>query len=92
MSFYIGFVFNPAVRVVDFKTGRQVPRGESSIPPGHRRQMQAYGQALQVIFPEHRIELALLYTEAPLLLAVPLEDALTSTHMSGNPNQESLST
>ncbi len=54
--------------------------------------MQAYGRALQVIFPEHRIELALLYTDAPLLLAVPLEDAFAATHMGGNPNQESLPT
>jgi ATP-dependent helicase/nuclease subunit A len=85
-------VTNEAVRVVDFKTGRQVPRNEEAIPPSHRRQMQAYGQALQVIFPGRRIEVALLYTEAPLLLPVPLEDAPTSTHMSGNPNQESFAT
>ncbi len=45
---------------------------------------------MQVIFPGRRIELALLYTEAPLLLAVPLEDAAAATHMGGNPNQESL--
>ncbi|WP_426267251.1 double-strand break repair helicase AddA [Sphingomonas sp. LHG3443-2] len=85
-------VTNEAVRVVDFKTGRQVPRSAEAIPPSHRRQMQAYGQALQVIFPGRRIELALLYTEAPLLLAVPLEDAPSSTHMGGNPKQEFFAT
>ncbi|WP_338504478.1 double-strand break repair helicase AddA [Sphingomonas kaistensis] len=85
-------VTESAVRVVDFKTGRQVPRSESTIPQSHRRQMQAYGRALQVIFPRHRIELALLYTDAPLLLTVPLEDLDAATHMGGNPNQESLPT
>jgi ATP-dependent helicase/nuclease subunit A len=85
-------VTEEAVRVVDFKTGRQVPRSEGAIPLSHRCQMQAYGRALEVIFPGRRIELALLYTEAPLLLPVPLEDAPTSTHMSGNPNQEPLAT
>nr|WP_314444717.1 double-strand break repair helicase AddA [uncultured Sphingomonas sp.] len=69
------------VRVVDFKTGRQVPRDAGAIPASHLRQMRAYGRALQVIFPRHRIELALLYTEAPLMLSVQLEDLPTATHM-----------
>ncbi|GAA4038715.1 double-strand break repair helicase AddA [Sphingomonas rosea] len=82
-------VTSEAVRVVDFKTGRRVPRSASAIPDSHRRQMQAYGRALSVIFPARRIELALLYSEAPALFAVALEDVGSPTHMSGNPNQES---
>ncbi|UUR08512.1 double-strand break repair helicase AddA [Sphingomonas glaciei] len=74
-------VTDTVVRVVDFKTGRQVPRSESAIPAGHLRQMRAYGQALQVIFPRHRIDLALLYTEAPRMLAVQLEELAAVTHM-----------
>ncbi len=74
-------VTDEVVRVVDFKTGRRVPGSADAIPPGHRRQMQAYGRALQVIFPRHRIELALLYTAAPLMLPVALEDAFATTHM-----------
>jgi ATP-dependent helicase/nuclease subunit A len=81
-------VTDEVVRVVDFKTGRQVPRSADAIPPGHRRQMQAYGRALQVIFPRHRIELALLYTAEPLLHPVPLEDRNVTTHMTLEPNQE----
>jgi ATP-dependent helicase/nuclease subunit A len=80
------------VRVVDFKTGRQVPKSPTAIPPAHVRQMRAYGQALRVIFPHHRIELALLYTEAPLMFSVPLEDPSAATHMQGEPNREPFAT
>jgi ATP-dependent helicase/nuclease subunit A len=74
-------VTDTLVRVVDFKTGRRVPPAAGAIPPSHLTQMQAYGRALQVIFPRHRIELALLYTEAPLMLRVQLEDLAAATHM-----------
>ena len=55
------------VQVVDFKTGR-VPSGDSEIPAAHRAQMQAYAEALQVIFPGRRIGAALLYTAGPKLI------------------------
>jgi ATP-dependent helicase/nuclease subunit A len=74
-------VTDEVVRVVDFKTGQRVPSGASTIPPSHVRQMRAYGQALQVIFPDRLVEMALLYTEAPLMLAVQLEDLSAPTHM-----------
>jgi ATP-dependent helicase/nuclease subunit A len=54
------------VSVVDFKTGR-VPPDADAIPTSHRRQMQAYGEALQVIFPGRAVRAALLYTAGPLL-------------------------
>jgi ATP-dependent helicase/nuclease subunit A len=76
------------VRVVDFKTGRRVPARAADVPDSHRRQMMAYGRALGVIFPGRRIELALLYTEAPLMIAVPLEPASAPSHMDIEPNQE----
>jgi ATP-dependent helicase/nuclease subunit A len=77
-----------AVRVVDFKTGRRVPASVAEVPDSHRRQMTAYGQALAIIFPGRRIELALLYTEAPRLLALSLEEVSSPSHMGVNPNQE----
>jgi ATP-dependent helicase/nuclease subunit A len=49
------------VLVVDFKTGR-APADESAIPSAHRAQMDAYVQALQVIFPQKQVRAALLYT------------------------------
>ncbi|WP_294173387.1 double-strand break repair helicase AddA [uncultured Sphingomonas sp.] len=56
------------VRVVDFKTGRQVPRSVAEVPQHHRRQMDAYAEALAVIFPGRPIRTALLYTAGPRLI------------------------
>ncbi|CAN5237553.1 double-strand break repair helicase AddA [soil metagenome] len=49
------------ILVVDFKTGR-APQSDDEIPEAHRLQMQAYCQALSVIFPDRRVGAALLYT------------------------------
>ena len=59
------------VRFVDFKTGSQVPADPDSIPRSHRLQMEAYRDALKVIFPAHAIEAALLYTSGPKIIALP---------------------
>ncbi|NTS64124.1 double-strand break repair helicase AddA [Sphingomonas sp. HHU CXW] len=61
------------VRVIDYKTGRQVPRDASAVPDYHLKQMAAYQAALAVIFPDHAVEVALLYTGGPVL--IPLDDA-----------------
>ena len=55
------------VSVIDFKTGK-VPASEADIPAAHRAQMQAYVQALAVIFPGREVRAALLYTAAPTLI------------------------
>ncbi|HTK58252.1 MAG TPA: double-strand break repair helicase AddA [Sphingomicrobium sp.] len=59
------------VRVIDFKTGRNIPAGVASIPPGHRAQMDAYAEALKIIFPGRRVEASLLYTAGPELITLP---------------------
>jgi ATP-dependent helicase/nuclease subunit A len=69
------------VRVVDFKTGRRVPLHVDEIPVFHLRQMAAYAEALRVIFPERKIEAALLYTAAPRLF--DLTDTLLAAHKPG---------
>ncbi len=66
------------VRVVDFKTGRRVPETLADVPTYHLDQMAAYAAALATIFPERRIEAALLYTGGPRLFA--LEPALLDRH------------
>ena len=55
------------ISVIDFKTGR-VPAGDADIPNAHRAQMQAYAEALRVIFPGRRISASLLYTAGPKLI------------------------
>jgi ATP-dependent helicase/nuclease subunit A len=59
------------VLVADFKTGRTVPSDLGDVPPSHLRQMAAYRAAMSVIFPDRRVEAALLYTAGPVLLALP---------------------
>ncbi|MFC7537500.1 double-strand break repair helicase AddA [Sphingomonas sp. GCM10030256] len=58
------------VRVIDFKTGRAVPANLGAVPRQHVQQMQAYADALQVIFPGRRVETALLYTAGPSLIVL----------------------
>ncbi len=77
------------VQVVDFKTGRIAPLGIDEVPAAHVRQMAAYAAALQVIFPDRRIEAALLYTSAPRLITLPAD--LLAAHNPGfPPTQENL--
>jgi ATP-dependent helicase/nuclease subunit A len=59
------------VRVIDFKTGQFVPADLNAVPAGHRAQMEAYAEALKVIFPGRRIEASLLYTSGPRLITIP---------------------
>ena len=59
------------VRVIDFKTGRSVPSDLASVPPAHRKQMEAYADALRIIFPNRKVEAALLYTAGPRLITLP---------------------
>ncbi|PZQ59268.1 MAG: double-strand break repair helicase AddA [Sphingomonas taxi] len=64
-------VTDGCVRAVDYKTGRSVPADVGEVPDYHLRQMAAYHAALQVIFPDARVEVALLYTAGPRLIALP---------------------
>jgi ATP-dependent helicase/nuclease subunit A len=77
------------VQVVDFKTGRIAPLTPEEVPSAHVRQMAAYAAALQVIFPNRRIEAGLLYTSAPRLITLP--DDLLAAHKPGfYPAEENL--
>ena len=61
------------VLVVDFKTGRRVPADIDQVPDHHLDQMSAYAAALAAIFPDRRIEAALLYTSGPVLIPLAAE-------------------
>jgi ATP-dependent helicase/nuclease subunit A len=69
------------VFLVDFKTGRRAPAGIDQVPDHHLRQMSAYAAALAAIFPDRRIEAALLYTSGPTL--IPLPQAVLEAHKPG---------
>ncbi len=57
--------------VIDFKTGRRVPRDAGSVPPHHVAQMAAYAAVLQRIYPARPVSAGLLYTGGPSLLLLP---------------------
>ncbi len=62
------------VLVVDYKTNRKPPADESGLPALYRRQMAAYRSLLTTIYPDRTVRCALLWTDAPRLMA--LEPAL----------------
>ncbi|MES2781242.1 MAG: double-strand break repair helicase AddA [Pseudomonadota bacterium] len=66
------------VRAIDFKTGRQIPQDQNSVPVPHLRQMAHYRAALQTIFPGSRVEVSLLFTHAPRFIL--LSDAILAPH------------
>ncbi|MBZ6379464.1 MULTISPECIES: double-strand break repair helicase AddA [Pacificimonas] len=56
------------VRLVDFKTDRNVPASLADVRERHKSQMDAYQRAAEAIFPGRRVECGLLYTAGPRLL------------------------
>ena len=61
------------VLVVDYKTARRPPQSLGEVPRPILRQMAAYAAALEQVWPGKRIDVALLYTATPHLIAVPAE-------------------
>lgn len=59
------------VQVVDFKSNINVPTAPELVPEGILQQMGAYCAALQKIYPKHRIESAILWSETAELMALP---------------------
>lgn len=66
------------VRVVDFKTGRSVPRDENGVIVPYLRQMAHYVAALETIFVGSVVEASLLFTHAPKLIT--LSDAVLAPY------------
>lgn len=64
------------VLAVDFKTNAEVPERAHDTPEALLRQMGAYAYALSLIYPDRRIETALLWTRTATLM--PLPHALVS--------------
>lgn len=72
------------ILAVDFKSNMSVPDTPTDCPDGLLRQMGAYGEALQLIYPKHRIETAILWTRPATLMPLPHDlvvTALQNTHI-----------
>jgi ATP-dependent helicase/nuclease subunit A len=59
------------VLVADFKTNRPSPARIEAADPAYLRQMAIYAAVLSEIFPDRRIEAAIVWTDGPKLMAVP---------------------
>jgi ATP-dependent helicase/nuclease subunit A len=59
------------VLAIDYKTNRVVPTGPEDTPEGILRQMAAYAQALAQLYPDRRIETAILWTTQAQLMPLP---------------------
>ncbi|MEM0944931.1 MAG: 3'-5' exonuclease, partial [Pseudomonadota bacterium] len=55
------------VLVVDFKSDAAVPADDEGVPQAYLAQLGAYGAALAGVYPDRRIETAILWTRAPRL-------------------------
>ncbi len=60
-----------AILAVDFKSNRSVPKTPEDTPDGVLRQMAAYQHGLAQIYPDHRIDTAIVWTAAPQLMRLP---------------------
>jgi ATP-dependent helicase/nuclease subunit A len=58
------------VLVIDYKSNAVVPDRPEAIPEGILRQLGAYAHMLGAIYPDRRIETAVLWTKAPRLMIV----------------------
>jgi ATP-dependent helicase/nuclease subunit A len=60
------------ILAVDFKSNAVVPRDVGEVPEGILRQMGAYGAMLEDIYPDRRIDLAIVWTRTAQLMPLPL--------------------
>jgi ATP-dependent helicase/nuclease subunit A len=60
------------VLVVDFKTNRPPPETVAGVAPVYLRQMAVYCAVLQGIYPGRPVEAALLWTDGPRLMPLPV--------------------
>jgi ATP-dependent helicase/nuclease subunit A len=67
------------ITAVDYKSNKVVPDNPAQTPLGLQRQLAAYHQALQSIYPDREIEAAILWAHTGTLMVLPhdlLHDAL----------------
>ena len=60
-----------AVLIGDYKTNRPAPTQVEDADPAYLTQMAVYVAVLAEVFPERRIEAALVWTDGPKLMPIP---------------------
>ncbi len=72
------------VLAVDFKTNRTVPDTPDACPEGLLRQMGAYAHALSLVYPNHQIETAILWTHTSTLMTLPHDTVTAALQRTGH--------
>ena len=75
-------VSDTQVLIVDFKTDRPAPPDVSGVPEAYLAQMAAYQAVLRGAYPDRTVEVALVWTDGPLLMPLPddlLAESLSQT-------------
>ena len=65
-------VTEDAVLIADYKTDRTVPRKLDDVPPPYVAQLALYRAVLARIYPDKTVRAALVFTEGPHLIEVPI--------------------
>lgn len=68
------------VLIVDYKTNRPPARNVEEVPPAYVTQLALYRALVAPLYPDKRVEAALLFSEGPYLITLPetlMEQALT---------------
>ncbi|MGE4251420.1 MAG: double-strand break repair helicase AddA [Parvibaculaceae bacterium] len=61
------------VLILDYKSDRAPPKDVSGVPPAYVAQLAAYRSALVRMFPHKTVTAALLWTEIPQLMVLPVD-------------------
>jgi ATP-dependent helicase/nuclease subunit A len=73
------------VLAIDYKSNRVVPVTPEDTPEGLLRQMGAYCAALEQIYPDRRVETALLWTSTAQVMHLPHALVMTAFQRAGQP-------
>jgi ATP-dependent helicase/nuclease subunit A len=79
------FVGETRILVADFKTNRPAPRRIEDADPAYVLQMALYWAVLKALFPERKVEAALVWTDGPKLMTIPEELLAASLVRLGDP-------
>ncbi len=64
-------VTGSAVLIADYKSDRAVPRDADAIPQSYVGQLALYRAVLRLLYPNHEVRAALVWTLGPVLIEVP---------------------
>jgi ATP-dependent helicase/nuclease subunit A len=64
-------VTESAVLIADYKSDRAVPRDADAIPANYVGQLALYRAVLRLLYPNHEVRAALVWTAGPALIEVP---------------------